>query len=46
MQTVKDLYVDDADFEDVFAHCGNGKPWCKFHLQDGFLFRANKLCAS
>jgi hypothetical protein len=44
LQTVKDLYVDDADFKDVFAHCVNGKPWGKFHLQDGFLFRANKLC--
>jgi hypothetical protein len=41
---VKDLYVDDADFKDVFAHCVNGKPWGKFHLQDGFLFCANKLC--
>ncbi|WVZ97508.1 hypothetical protein U9M48_043035 [Paspalum notatum var. saurae] len=44
LQTVKDQYVDDADFKDVFAHCINGKPWRTFHIQDRFLFRANKLC--
>jgi hypothetical protein len=44
LQTVKDLYVDDTYYKDVFAHCIYGKPWGKFHLQDGFLFRANKLC--
>jgi hypothetical protein len=41
---VKDQYVDDADFKDAFAHCLHGKPWGKFHIQEGFLFRANKLC--
>jgi hypothetical protein len=25
-------------------HCKGGKPWGKFHVNDGFLFRANKLC--
>jgi hypothetical protein len=44
LQTVKEQYVDDADFKDAFAHCLHGKPWGKFHIQDGFLFRANKLC--
>ncbi|WVZ84536.1 hypothetical protein U9M48_031562, partial [Paspalum notatum var. saurae] len=44
LQTVKDQYVDDADFKDILAHCMNGKPWGKFHMQDGFLFHANKLC--
>jgi hypothetical protein len=44
LQTVKDQYVDDADFKDAFAHYLHGKPWGKFHIQDGFLFRANKLC--
>ncbi|WVZ97710.1 hypothetical protein U9M48_043224 [Paspalum notatum var. saurae] len=44
LQTVKDQYVDDADFKDVFAHCINGRPWRTFHTQDGFLFHANKLC--
>jgi transposase InsO family protein len=44
LQTVKDQYVNDADFKDVLIHCTPGKPWGKFHMQDGFLFRANKLC--
>jgi hypothetical protein len=41
---VKDQYVNDADFKDAFAHCLHGKPWGKFRIQVGFLFRANKLC--
>jgi hypothetical protein len=44
LQTVKDQYVDDADFKDAFAHCLRGKPWGKFHIQVRFLFRTNKLC--
>jgi hypothetical protein len=44
LQTVKDQYVDDADFKDSLAQHLHGKPWGKFHIQDGFLFRANKLC--
>ena len=41
---MKDQYVNDADFKDILIHCMNGKPWGNFHIQDGFLFRANKLC--
>jgi hypothetical protein len=41
---VKDQYVDGVDFKDAFGHCINGIPWGKFHIQDGFLFRANKMC--
>jgi hypothetical protein len=44
LQTMKDQYVDDADFKDTFAHCLHGKPWGKFYIQDGFLFRANQMC--
>jgi hypothetical protein len=44
LQTVKDQYVDDADFKDMFINCKDGKPWGNFQVQDGFLFRANKLC--
>jgi hypothetical protein len=25
-------------------HCKDGKGWEKYHIHDGFLFRANKLC--
>jgi hypothetical protein len=44
LQTVKHQYVNDVDFNDILTHCMNGQPWGKFHMQDGFLFRANKLC--
>jgi hypothetical protein len=46
LQIVKDLYVDNTDFKDVFTYCVNGKPWRKFHMQDRFLFRTSKLCVS
>ena len=44
LQALKDQYVNDADFHDIMMHCKDGKPWGNFHMQDGFLFRANKLC--
>jgi hypothetical protein len=44
LQTVKEQYADDSDFKDIVMHCKGGKPWGKFHVNDGFLFRANKLC--
>jgi hypothetical protein len=44
LQTVKEQYVDDSNFKDIAMHCKGGKPWGKFHVSDGFLFRANKLC--
>jgi hypothetical protein len=36
--------VHDADFKDVLLHCKDGKTWNKFIFNDGFVFRANKLC--
>jgi hypothetical protein len=41
---MKDQYVDDVDFKDIFINCKDGKPWGTFHVEDGFLFCANKLC--
>jgi hypothetical protein len=29
---------------DTYNHCKDGKGWEKYHIHDGFLFRANKLC--
>jgi len=37
LETIKDQYVHDANFRD-------GKGWNKFIVNDGFVFRANKLC--
>jgi hypothetical protein len=44
LETIKDQYVHDADFKDVLLHCKDGKTWNKFIFNDGFVFRANKLC--
>jgi hypothetical protein len=44
LETIKDKYVHDADFKDVLQHCKDGKTWNKFVFNDGFVFRANKLC--
>jgi hypothetical protein len=44
LQIVKKQYADDSDFKDIMMHCKDGIPCGKFHVNDGFLFRANKLC--
>jgi hypothetical protein len=44
LETIKDQYVHDANFKDVLLHCKDGKTWNKFVFNDGFVFRANKLC--
>ena len=44
LETIKDRYAHDADFKEVLLHCKDGKTWNKFILNDGFVFRANKLC--
>jgi hypothetical protein len=43
-ETIKDQYVHDADFKHVLLHCQDGKTWNKIFFNDGFVFRANKLC--
>jgi hypothetical protein len=44
LKTIKDQYVHNADFKDVLLHCKDGKTMNKFVFNDGFVFRANKLC--
>jgi len=44
LENIKDLYATDSFFAEPFAKCCDVKGWEKFHLHDGFLFRANKLC--
>ena len=44
LENIKDLYATDSFFDEPFDKCCDGKGWNKFHLHDGFLFRANKLC--
>ncbi|KAF7839270.1 Transposon Ty3-G Gag-Pol polyprotein [Senna tora] len=40
---LKDLYMNDPDFGNVFGECEN-RPFDKFYRHDGYLFRENKLC--
>ena len=44
LETIKEQYMHDAEFKDVLQNCTGGKSWNKFVLNDGFVFRANKLC--
>jgi hypothetical protein len=34
----------DVDFKDAYENCREGITWNKYVLQDGLLYRANKLC--
>ena len=44
LQMLKGQYEHDTDFKDVLLNCKKGQTWNKFVLNDGFVFRANKLC--
>ena len=43
-KTIKEQYVNDDEFKDVFEICKEGRTWNKYIIHDGFLFRANRLC--
>ena len=43
LQEIKELYATNLVFVG-YLKCQEGKGWDKYHLHDGFLFRANKLC--
>jgi hypothetical protein len=44
LETIKEQYLHDAKFKEVLQYCRDGRTWNKFGLNDGFVFRANKLC--
>jgi hypothetical protein len=44
LESLCDLYATDVDFAEPYRFCSLGKAWDKFHIHDGYLFRANKLC--
>jgi hypothetical protein len=46
LESIKELYAMDADFKDTYENCREGRTWNKYVLQDGLLYRANKLCVS
>ena len=41
---IKELYVDDSDFGDIYKHCMEKGSLDKFYLFDGFLFKVDKVC--
>ncbi|WVZ52357.1 LOW QUALITY PROTEIN: hypothetical protein U9M48_003427 [Paspalum notatum var. saurae] len=46
LEAIKEQYAVDDDFKDVLLNCREGKFWNKFIRDDGFVFKANKLCIS
>jgi hypothetical protein len=44
LEYIKELYAMDVDFKDAYENCREGRTWNKYVLQDGLLYRANKLC--
>jgi hypothetical protein len=44
LKSIKELYAMDVDFKGAYENCREGRTWNKYVLQDGLLYRANKLC--
>ena len=44
LESIKELYPTDLNFDEPYSKCCDGKDLVKFHVNDGFLLRANKLC--
>ena len=44
LESIKKLYATNIGFAEPYLKCQEGKGWDKYHLHDGFLFRANKFC--
>jgi hypothetical protein len=44
LESLCDLYATNHDFSASYNMCTGGKAWDKYHIHDGFLFHANKLC--
>jgi len=44
LESLKDLYNNDAEFLEQCNHCKDKKGCETYHIHDGFMFRANKLC--
>jgi hypothetical protein len=44
LESIKEQYALDPDFKDVLLNCREERTWNKFVINDGILFRANRLC--
>ena len=43
-ESICELYATDNDFAEPYCLCALRNAWDKYHIHDGYLFRANKLC--
>jgi hypothetical protein len=44
LESIIEQYALDPNFKDVLLNCNEGRTWNKFVVNDGFVFRANRLC--
>ncbi|WVZ76705.1 hypothetical protein U9M48_024657 [Paspalum notatum var. saurae] len=44
LESIKEQYAYDEGFKDIMLHCKEGRTWDKYVINDGFVFRANRLC--
>ncbi|WVZ51899.1 hypothetical protein U9M48_002999 [Paspalum notatum var. saurae] len=44
LESIKEQYAYDEDFKDIMLHCKEGRTWDKYVINDGFVFRANRIC--
>jgi hypothetical protein len=46
LESLRDLNATGPEFSASYRLCTDLKAWEKFHIYEGYLFRANKLCVS
>ncbi|WVZ63252.1 hypothetical protein U9M48_012897 [Paspalum notatum var. saurae] len=44
LESIKEQYAYDEDFKGIMLHSKEGRTWDKYVINDGFVFRANRLC--
>jgi hypothetical protein len=44
LESIKELYATCFDFKYAYENCREGRTWNNYVMNDGFLYRTNKLC--